>query len=196
MEEAKKKHKRKTYFIEKKFQAKFILKFCGLVAAGGILTIGVLYFFASQSTTVSILDSRVVVRSTADFLLPALVRTVVAVTVIIGIAAMAVALLVSHKIAGPMYRFKKIAQILADGDFSSEFKIRNLDQLQPLADEFNTMIRKTKQQLNLLKSHFASLKDKIEALPEEEAAEQKRDSLKELKKISRELETIVHYFKS
>ncbi len=196
MEEAKRKYKRRIYFIEKQFQARFILKFCAIVVAGGVLTAGILYFFAMRSTTVSIVDSRIVVRTTADFLLPVLLQTVIVVTVLLSIAVMAMTLLVSHKIAGPMYRFKKIAEVLAGGDFSSEFKIRNLDQLQPLADEFNVMIRQTKQRLNALKDSFSSLKKKIESFEEGEFTEQKRSSLKELRSMSEDLKKIIDYFKS
>ena len=46
--------RRRIYFIEKPFQAKFILKFCGLVGAGGILTIILLYLWAKGTTTVAI----------------------------------------------------------------------------------------------------------------------------------------------
>ena len=49
--------KRHIYFIEKSFQAKFIMKFCGLVALGGFLTIGLLYLWAARATTVSIVNS-------------------------------------------------------------------------------------------------------------------------------------------
>lgn len=196
MPKTKEPYKRRIYFIEKGFQSRFIIKFCGLVAAGGILTIVGLYALAGRSTTVCILNSRIAARTTADFLLPVLIQTVAVVTVIVALSAIAVALFVSHKIAGPLYRFKKVAQMLAEGDFSSEFKLRRPDQLQALADEFNTMIRKTKEQLNALKSHFGSLKGHLEALSEEDVHEQKRASLRDLKKILMELDKILQHFKS
>jgi methyl-accepting chemotaxis protein len=197
MEKAKKPSmRRRTYFIEKKFQTNFIIKFCSLVIVGGLLTIGIIYFLAKQSTSVSIVNSRVIVRSTADFLLPVLFQTVAVVVVLIGLAAVGVTLLVSHKIAGPLYRFQKVMQTLTEGDFSKDFRIRKLDQLQSLADEFNNMIRKTRGQLNLLKNNFVSLKSKLDDLPESDVSSQKRTSLKELKSISEELNKIIKYFKS
>ena len=197
MERAKKQQiRRRTYFIEKKFQANFIIKFCSLVIVGGLLTIGIIYFLAKQSTSVSIVNSRVIVRSTADFLLPVLFQTVAVVVVLIGLAAVGVTLLVSHKIAGPLYRFQQVMKTLTEGDFSKDFRIRKLDQLQSLADEFNNMIRKTRGQLNLLRNNFVSLKSKLDDLPESDVSSQKRTSLKELKSISDELNKIIKYFKS
>lgn len=196
MEEAKKTYKRRTYFIEKGFQAKFILKFCVLVAIGGLLTIGILYFMAAQSTTVTIVNSRVVVRTTADFLLPVFIQTVLIVTIIVSLATIVVTLLVSHKIAGPLYRFKKAMQGLGEGDFSSDFHIRRPDQLQDLANEFNNMISKIRQQLNTIRENFISLKTKLDNFSENEVPSHKQSSLIELKRISEELNKIIKYFKS
>lgn len=189
-------YKRRIYFIEKKFQTKFILKFCGLVAAGALLTIGILYFLSSKSTTVTIVDSRVMVRATSDFLLPILIQTVLIVMLLVGLATVFVTLFVSHKISGPLYHFKKTMEDLEKGDFSSDFRIRCLDQLQSLAETFNAMIGKTRNQVNLIKTNFLSLKEKLNSLSQEEVPEHKKSVLAELKNISKELEKIIHYFKS
>lgn len=193
---AQKIHKRRIYFIEKSFQAKFILKFCALVFLGGLLTIGILYIWAMRSTTVSIINSRVVVRTTADFILPILIQSVIIVTIIVSIATIVVTLFVSHKIAGPLYRFRKVMNALGEGDFAYDFKIRRLDQLQDLAEIFDNMIKKIRSQLTALKANFYALKEKLENISEHEVSEHKRSYLGELKKISGELNKIINYFKT
>lgn len=137
-------NKRRNYFIDKPFQTRFILKFCFLVIAAGLVTIGFLYYFSMQSMTVSIVNSRVVVKTTADFLLPVLIQTVVVVTILVGLATMFVTMFVSHKIAGPLFHFRKCLKAVGDGDFS-EIKLRKMDQLQELAKDFNDMVRKLKE---------------------------------------------------
>jgi len=189
-------YKRRTYFIEKKFQAGFILKFCGLVAAGGLLTIGILYLLAMRSTTVSVVNSRVVVMTTADFILPILIQTVVVVMILIGLATIAVALLVSHKIAGPLYRFKKVMEALTEGDFSGDFKLRRPDQLQDIANSFNNMIAKIRPELKSLKDNVYSLKEKLDNISEQEISEHKRAIFKELKIVSQEINKVINYFKT
>ena len=189
-------HKRRNYLIDREFQIKFILKFCALVAAGGLLFMGILYFSVMQSTAVSIVNSRVMVRSTADLILPILIQTVIVVTIVISLFTILVTLFISHKIAGPLYRFKKVIQELENGDFSSDFKIRNPDQLQELAGAFNSMIKKVREEMGQLKENSLSLKDKLESLSEHEISELKRPILKELKKISEELSKLVRNFKT
>lgn len=188
--------KRKNYFIEKPFQTKFILKFCLLVAVGGLLTIGILYFLAMQSTTVAFVNSRVVVKTTADFILPILIQTVVIVMIIVSIGTMAVTLFVSHKIAGPLYRFKKVMKTLEEGNFSSNFRIRTADQLKDLADAFNNMIIKIRTELKTIKDNFFSLDEKLNNISEEDVVEKKRSLLSELKRISGELNKKVDHFKT
>jgi methyl-accepting chemotaxis protein len=196
MDEIKEAYKRRTYFIEKGFQTRFILKFCLLVIIGGLLIVCSLYFFASRSTTVSIVDSRVVVRTTADFLLPILVQTVLVVTIIVGVASIFVALFVSHSIFGPLYRFKNVIRVLGDGDFSTGFHIRRNDQMQVLAEEFNEMITKIRANLNLVKNNSYSLQAKLDNLSEQDLPQQERSVLRELKKISEELQGTLKFFKS
>ena len=189
-------HRRRHYFIEKKFQAKFILRFCILLFAGGLLTIGILYVLATQSTTVSIVNSRVVAKTTADFILPILIQTVIIVTLILSLAAIVLTLLVSHKIAGPLYRLKKTMQALEMGDFSLDFRLRRSDQLQDLSDAFNNMIKNIRQGHQQLKDNFISLKEKLDNISEQELPEHKRPALSELKKISQELNKIINNFKT
>ena len=155
-------HRRRNVFIEKKFQTRFILKFCLLAVAGGLLTVGLVYLLASQATTVSIVDSRVVVRTTADFILPLLVQTVAVVVVAVGLVTIALTLLYSHKLAGPLYRFRKVLEALEEGDFSGNFNIRDFDQLQVLAEALNGAVTRNRERLAAAKQALDALEKKME----------------------------------
>jgi len=187
--------RRRILFIDKKFQTNFIINFCLLVVIGGLITTALLYFFTTRSHTVSFVNSRAVVQTTADFLLPLLAQTVCIVMVIIGLAAIIMTLLVSHRIAGPLYRLKKVLNMLGEGDFSGDFRIRHKDQLQDLASIFNDMRVKIRGRLKMLEKSIRDIKDKASNISEEDIAEHKRMVLKELKNIFGELEKQARYFK-
>lgn len=187
-------YKRKNYFIDKQFQAKFILKFCAIVVLGGLLTVGLLYLWAGKANTVAIVNSRVMVRTTADFILPILIQTVLAVLVIAGLATIALTLLVSHKIAGPLYHFKSAIEKLEGGNFAEDFHIRHGDQLQNIAGNFNKMIKKLRDVIRGLKKDVPDLKERLDSIQEQELSEQKRSVLAELKRISEDLNKLVNYF--
>jgi len=188
--------KRHIYFIEKSFQARFILKFCGLIGLGGVLTTGLLYLWAKGATTVSIVNSRVIVTTTADFILPLLIQTVIIVTILIAIATIAVTLFVSHKIAGPLYRFKRIMEAMGEGDFLNQVKIRKGDQLQDLAKIFDDMIVKNRLKIKALKADLGIFNEKLSDISESEISENKKAYLKELKNISQEIDQTINFFKA
>lgn len=188
-------NKRKVHFIDKNFQTKFILKFCILVALGGLLTIGILYFWAGEASTVSIVNSRVQVRSTADFILPILIQTVIIVLIIVSLSAIIVTLFVSHKISGPLYRLKGTMENLESGDFAEDFNIRRNDQLQNIAVTFDNMIKKIREALKGLKENVSLIKDKLAHISENEVQEQKRPVLTELKRLAEDLNKLLNHFK-
>ncbi|MCU0665479.1 MAG: methyl-accepting chemotaxis protein [Candidatus Omnitrophica bacterium] len=187
--------RRHKYLIDKKFQISFIVKFCSLVVLGGALTVLSLYFFSSSSTTVSIVDSRVVVRTTADFLMPVLIQTVSVVMIIVGILAIGVTLFFSHKISGPMYRLRSIMEGMAKGDLRIGFSIRRLDQLQGMADALNEVLHSMKQSITAIQKASDQINAKVNSLSGFSLPEDKQKDFDELKKLSQELKDLLHHFK-
>lgn len=131
--------RRKNYFIDKSFQTKFILKFCSLNIFASFL-IGVLIYLLNQQTkTVAFENLELVVKSTSDFILPILLGVLVIVSLLVGVAAIVVILVTSHKISGPLYHMTLDLQKIQSGDLSSPIHIRTHDQLQKVAAEFERM---------------------------------------------------------
>jgi len=152
-------YQRRNYYIDKNFQTKFILKFCSLVAVGSLLTVALIYWLAQHSTTVGIADGRVAVHTTAEYLLPLLLQTVLLQIVIVSLVAVVMTLLVSHKIAGPLFRFKVMLGILGEGDLLSTMKLREGDQLQQVAVAYNEAVGKINEKIKKLKN--ASSMDEV-----------------------------------
>ncbi|MBU3910984.1 MAG: methyl-accepting chemotaxis protein [Candidatus Omnitrophica bacterium] len=194
------KYKRRNYFINKTFQAEFMLKFCGLVAIGCTVFGTILYIFSSKTLTTSFENSRLVVKSTADYLLPGLLFGGVIVAVLIAIVTTIVVMLMTHRLVGPMYRFKKYAEQVGSGNLCSDLKIRQKDQFQNLVSTFNKMTDDLR--IGLLKVMGVSdkLDDLIEQLLDKSNNEilLKEDIKKivsELKKDKRDLKKALEYFK-
>ena len=185
--------RRKNYFIDKKFQTNFILKFCLFVAGAGILILAALYMLTKKATTVSFVNSRVVVQGTSDFLFPVLIQTFIVGTVIVSIATIFFSLFVSHRIAGPAYRFKKIMSSLKDGDFSGECRIRRNDSLQDVAAAVSDMMANVRKVLASMNGSLARLKERLEGMQDSKGADDTQ--LKELKKEVSELDRALRHFK-
>lgn len=161
-----------------------MLRFCVVVAATGAFIMIALYVFAGQATTVSFVNLRVVVQTTADYLFPILLQTFVVSTIVVGLATLLIMLFVSHRIAGPAYRFKKVLETLSGGDFSIDCRIRSKDSLKDVAAAFNDMISGVREKLRRMDSQIKDLKEKLDG-----------GEPREIKRTVSELEKSLHHFK-
>ena len=194
------KPRRRNYFINKGFQTEFILKFCVLVVVGCVVFGGILYVFSSRTLTTSFENSRLVVKSTADYLLPGLLFGVLIVGLVMAIAAAIVVLLMTHRVAGPMYRFEKYAQKVGSGELIPDLRIRKKDQFQNLVSAFNNM----SQNLSMGLLKVIGVSEKLDGLIEDLSDTSNREMLlkedikkivSELRKDKRDLKKALEYFK-
>lgn len=132
-------HRRKQVLIKKDFQYKFILKFCLVILAGIIVSTGLLFFFSQGTLTTSFSDSRLVIKDTGFAILPGAIFTNLITLALITIAAIAVTLYVSHKVAGPMFRFEADLKVIGQGDLKMKVRLREKDQLMDFVSHLNSM---------------------------------------------------------
>lgn len=189
-------NQRKNIYIDKDFQNRFILKFCAIVAAGVGVTILALYFLSRHATSVAFVDARVKVMTTADFLLPLMVQTLIIVMAFVSAGTVVVTLFVSHKIAGPLYRFKQTFHELTAGDLTRPVSLRNGDQLLDVAGDFNRMIMVLRAQLAEAKKILGALKEDIGAIGENNVDEARRQRFLAIQNKVRELERSLEFFKT
>ena len=191
----KRKNPRRVYFIEKKFQASFILKFCALVITSSLLTGALVYFLSQQSTTVAFEHSRAVVKSTADFLLPLLIQTIIVVGIIVAISTVILTLFISHKIAGPLYRLKKELNAVGFGYLADSFSLREDDQLQDIAASMSEMVKGLKERIGNLKNDWRSLKDNWQGFLSKAPSSGYKQAIEELKNKIAQIDKDLDYFK-
>lgn len=79
-----------------------------------------------------------------DELMSSMVRSVLLTTAILivffGLVALAAGLVVSHKVAGPIYRIGMVAGQVGQGQMDKRIALRRGDYVRELADKLNTML--------------------------------------------------------
>ena len=60
-----------------------------------------------------------------------------------------IAIYLSHRVAGPLYRLKQSMQQVGAGDLSILIKFRATDELQDLKDEFNEMVNNLRERVKI-----------------------------------------------
>jgi methyl-accepting chemotaxis protein len=171
--------RRRQYFIQKDYQFKFILKFCLIVLAGSILSTAILFFFAQGTLTSSFEHSRLVIRNTATAIMPAVILTNVITLIVIAFATIVAVLLISHKIAGPMFRFEKDFTDIGQGDLTKKVRLREKDQFANLSDSLNIMTATLHEKVV---STEAEVKQLIELASKEKAPQKLVEGLDHLHK--------------
>ena len=151
------KNRRRNYYIKKDFQRNFILKFCFLVLLGSIVSGCIVYLMSKATVTTSFEGLRLVIKSTADYILPAVLLSGLAVIVITGIATIFITLFTSHKIAGPLYRIEKDINEITSGNLRQEFNLRQGDEIRPIAESLNEMAHFLRDEVGGMKKALADL---------------------------------------
>lgn len=158
-----KNYKRKTKFIDKEFQSKFILSYIEIItiSVGLSLLITALYVYFTTSLNVNnfkviyikVVNGKQHIISLFRILFPIILISGL-ITSIIGII---IGLLYSHKIAGPIYRFKKTLRILLEGKNKSDeyisFKVRKNDEFQELSFLLQQFYQKYQELENKVKEN-------------------------------------------
>jgi methyl-accepting chemotaxis protein len=151
--------KRRQYFVQKEFQSKFILKFCMVLFTGIIISIGLLFLFSQNTLTSSFEQSRLVIKNTASAILPSVFLSHLIALVLITLLTIVVTLLVSHKLAGPLFRFQKELREIGEGNLTQVIKLRKKDQVKAMADSLDQM------RVNLQKK-ILDIKEEVEQIIE------------------------------
>jgi methyl-accepting chemotaxis protein len=160
--------KRRIYYIEKKFQTKYILltifllltytfAFIIIIFSPYILTLSLDFYSLSEKAeaarTLLLLHSKVWPGIGGIILL-------------FG----ALSIFITHKIAGPLYRLKKSLAMIVEGNLDVKVKLRKGDDLKDLAEHFNMLAEELRTFVNtvsvdydLLSGYILELEREIDA---------------------------------
>lgn len=141
--------KRRTYLIKSRFQLKYtglILLFMFIVAwlVGYTVYYTGWLLMGERLANVYPQGRLVAIMRTIDL---TLFLRLLLVTPLVAL----VSILLSHRIAGPVYRIEQFLKSVAQGDLSMKLRLRKGDELRDLADAINEMTSDLKNRVNKLK---------------------------------------------
>jgi methyl-accepting chemotaxis protein len=153
--------KRKNYFVEKKFQAKYILLTVLMLLTYTFLFVVII--FAPYMLTLYF-DYPIAEKADAARVILLLHGTIWpwlgGIILFFGV----ISIFISHKVAGPLFRIKKALSQVTNGDLSVVIKLRKWDDLKDLADHVNKLIEELRTFVNTLKNDYDLLSDYIQEL--------------------------------
>lgn len=138
--------RRRRYLVEKKFQLRFagmILLFMFAVALFCSLTIyyNTWMLLGEKLANVYPQGRLVGILKQANFVL---FMRLLLITPLVGILA----IVLSHRIAGPIFRIKKTLDEVTKGDYSKRLHLRNTDELKDVAESINKVMELLEKKKN------------------------------------------------
>lgn len=193
--------RRRNYFINRDFQVGFTIKFLLIIVIEAILAIGLFMYLSRGTLTTGFIGSDFRIARTSEFFLPTLLISnliIIGITAIIGIAVL---IYMSHRIAGPLYRFEKILTDVGRGDLTQRFKLRDKDQFSELSESITELTTTMDNRISDIKLRAHELNGLLKGI--QTATPSRPPDSKELESLLREvseniqaLEEVVNYFKT
>ncbi len=138
--------RRKRYFIDPEFQKRYIsMMILTLIVFANIMILLVLSVYIDE-VTIAKLQAALSVDAPYKLLLPILVIAELIGLFIVG----AMSLIMSHRMAGPIYRLKMDLKEIEKGDLSRIIKFREKDEFQDVAVCVNGMLESVRVKFNAL----------------------------------------------
>lgn len=131
---------RRNFVSKPNFQLKLTIIFMLVVTIVANLVGGIGYLFVSEEVGRYLQANPDVIpglsmATVAEFLIPKILTAEAISLCLVFILS----ILITHTIAGPVYRLEKVARAIGDGDLSITTRLRPKDELKELADAFNDM---------------------------------------------------------
>lgn len=173
-------HKRRKYFINKSYQGRLLAVSLLFVLGGCLLFITIFSAFFSDVLTISYTENNIQLNHTPAELLK---NIVIQNWLVIGIVIFAVLILttlLSHRIAGPLYRFERTLELMQQGYLNYTIHLRDKDEGQELAKRINEFNYQLSQTLRTIASSSAAISSLIEQAQQLELEEEVKDELASL----------------
>lgn len=173
--------RRKNYFIKKGFQLNFTYKFLILLLLEAVLIAMLFMYLSSDTLTTGYSDSVLTIERTPVFFLTPFLIIILIVAVAMGITGMVVFTMLSHRIAGPLYRFEKDLGDVGSGDLTKRINLRKTDQLTELKESLNLVIDSLDRRIARIKDCALELEQLLSKKDSPEKAEDIYRALNHLK---------------
>lgn len=181
--------KRKTIIIDRVLQ----FRYAGIIIASmlvviGLIVIGTMWYVRLNSDMLrTIPGSTDVIYGLVKYLVVIMVCYVVLVSVY--------SIFVSHKFAGPVYRFKRVLEELANGDLTARAFLREKDELNDLRESLNKAIKSVHHHVRQDMSKTQDVIRLVQTIRGNLSQDTVKDNIEKLKEVEKKLHEIGIQFK-
>ena len=158
--------KRRHFFIDKEFQGKYIFSSFISILIGSVVFALIFGFFSSNTLSIVYENYHLRLGATPTLLLNRILSAQWLFILLGGVAVGVMVLFLSHRVAGPFFRFEKTLDKMTDGDFSERIQLRKRDEGKILGEkinEFNGMLSNRLENIRQVAEKIRECCDALEA---------------------------------
>ena len=164
--------RRRTHYIQRKFQTAFIVRFCFIALGAMILTSVILYLLTRDTLTTTFTSSGLAIQETSWIILPNLIITNLIVLACFIVATVFLTLYMSHRIGGPLHQIEKMIDLVSHGNLKGRVSLRKGDQLKCIGSKFNHMMAGLNNRVRQIQTKVGEVKALTQS-PDEQTEEVK-----------------------
>ncbi len=156
--------KKRNFFIKKDFQGKMILAIFIAVLGGCLLFVLLFGLFSADTMTISYSNNSLQMGQTPVMLLKKAIAANWFFLVIGGTLLVILAMIGTHRIAGPLFRFEKVLDAMGKGNLSDVIHLRSKDEGKDLAQKINVFNKMLSGKFGEITKHSSAINDLLNQL--------------------------------
>jgi methyl-accepting chemotaxis protein len=190
--------RRRNYFIKKELQGKYIFSFFILVITGSILFTLIFSLLSFDTLTIVYKNYNLQIGKTPLILLKEILGAHWIFIFTAGLAVVIISMFLTHRFAGPMYRFEKSLEEMIRGNFNFEIRLRKKDESKELARMMNQLMSmlssKLKEMRHLTDEINSNLTDASKSVNQSEEGKKAAIEMDKASVLTRRLSDILYSF--
>jgi len=191
--------RRRNYFIKKELQGRYIFSFFVFVIIGSIIFTLIFSLLSSNTLTIIYENSNLRIGKTPLILIKEILSAQWIFIATAGIAVVIVSMFLTHRFAGPIYRFEKSIEDMTKGNFNFQIRLRKKDEGKELAQMINQLIDTLSSNIGEMRHVADEIDSRVaEAYKSIDRTEEGKEAALELgkaKDLSGKLSEMLHSFK-
>ncbi|MEW5746969.1 MAG: hypothetical protein AB1805_16185 [Nitrospirota bacterium] len=190
--------KRRHYFINKELQGKYTFYFFLMVTLGSIAFTVIFSLLASDSLTIVYENYDIRLGKTPAMLITEILKAHWIFILASGIIVSVLSIFLTHRFAGPIYRFERSVDEMIRGDVSFDIRLRKHDSGKELAALMNlftlTLSSKINEMRRLVESADRHIEETLAKLPS--GSGRAGDALTRVKELNARLRTVLYSYRT
>jgi len=148
--------RRTNFYVKKKFQSDFFIKFAMLLILEAVLFSALFIYVSKGTLTAAYHGADFTIQRTAEYFFADFIVVILIVGAAVGFAGIFVFMYLSHRIGGALYRFERTLLEAKKGNLSQRIRLRKTDELMEVKNSLNSLLETLDGDVSHIKKEICS----------------------------------------